>query len=566
MKREFPFNFSSSHLVFLLLLFVLFVVSFYLQSYFLMNWDVGAEMYEAGLFFKGGKYYHDFYELNPPMFFFIDYPIFVIKYCFPSMMLNTALIYSTLGTVIISLYASYRLCIKLFENTFFSQLIIFILAIVILFGVNSIDFATREQKIFIFIAPYFFLLGLRLEKKPVNFYFSLFIGICAAIGFSIKPYSLIPLCLVELYVLIQSRRISILFRPETISMLAVFVIYLIATYALYPEYLTLMVPQIMSFYYDSVFLGWLNVFLHPTFIFVCFIICFYLVIYGHIKKRAFWNCLLILDVGFLVTHIMQKTSWPHHIFPSYALSILLIIPIVQALYEMRRSKSKNMPFLLIILTLMFDYTICKNVYLFLILFSFMALGFFVALNARTEDFKKKTWVSVFSLMLAFYPLYAFDLYLPLAIRKVYSTKPLIHFLKTNAHNQSVYFLSGAIDLQFPAVEYAQAKSVSRFLFLFWLPAYLLTPRVDADKANQILKIHHMFVDLLAEDIDNKKPVWVLVDSSNVIRTPGYIYQKVSILRILLESKKFEGAWKNYKYVETLNFEPYYKLDIYKRIQ
>ena len=69
--------FSKNKIAFPLLIMILAVMGYVLQSIIPLNSDVASLLFDTKLFIHGGTYVKDFFETNPPMIFLIYSPVVI---------------------------------------------------------------------------------------------------------------------------------------------------------------------------------------------------------------------------------------------------------------------------------------------------------------------------------------------------------------------------------------------------------------------------------------------------------------------------------------------------------
>jgi hypothetical protein len=412
--------------------------------------------------------------------------------------------------------------------------------------------------------PYFLLLSTTIDKKIVSASLKVVVAIFAGIGFSIKPQFCIVYFLSELYFLIQAKRFAQLIRMESIIVISIFSIYLISTYLLYPAYFHLIIPQALEFYYqgaDSVKIAPTQL---PTFIFSILIILFYFIEFKNRHFKSLSNTLLVALIGFILVYLLQFNSWEYHFFPAYSLSLILAYVSASQFYF---SENLNLLKKLSYITLLILF------YIFYIHYglgdgvSYYWITGLTILCLVSFLLKKGKLLSVISILLVifFYPISTDYIgYINFKNqKKIY--QPLINFIHTHAYHQSVYFLAATLDYEYPIVDYAGAKHVSRFPYLLWMPAYIkqmLKNPNDLDGLKQ-KKNYQYFMNLLIKDIDSKKPKFIFIDSSEKIGTIAFQVSGVKFLSLFLRTPEFKILWKNYRYLTTIDNEPYYRFEVYE---
>lgn len=109
-------------------------------------------------------------------------------------------------------------------------------------------FGQREHLMLIAAAPYLVLSALRAEAVAVPLGLRLAIAVIAGLGFAIKPHFLLPLTLVELYVLFARGLKATLRDPVPWTILGVQAAHLAFALLVTPEYLDVVVPFAVETY------------------------------------------------------------------------------------------------------------------------------------------------------------------------------------------------------------------------------------------------------------------------------------------------------------------------------
>jgi hypothetical protein len=213
---------------------------------------------------------------------------------------------------------------------------------------------------------------------------------------------------------------------------------------------------------------------------------------------------------------------------------------------------------IIVLLILFTLTIRNTAFNKIQLFHFFLLG---------------------SLIFVYPIILIYDAYSWIAERKL-EALPLIGYMKTHMLHQSTYLFSNTAAYTFPHIDYANVTSVSRFPFLWMVPAfvkktYLLPDSLSKESINQD---KDFLINAIAEDLFTKKPDYVFVDIKKNKKNFAVEYQinhRTSFTKLNIEyldyfstNKNFQQAWKSYHYINTIMAGPkdneFYKYEIYKR--
>lgn len=195
--------------------------------------NLDSTMYlEIGQYLLEGRLpYVDYVELNPPLIHYINViPVFLANLSG----LNPIFVYKLLIFVIVlySVFMTRHLVFKLTDEAYSLEtniisIIIIILTIEIHGGSsNFADFGQREHILSLFIIPWIILRLLKAMNISVSISQSIMIGIFAAIGIALKPYFVLPLLVIELYLLFKYRNWRAIFSSDVWAFVVIGVLYL----------------------------------------------------------------------------------------------------------------------------------------------------------------------------------------------------------------------------------------------------------------------------------------------------------------------------------------------------
>jgi len=482
------------------LMLYVFALAFFMQSNLSVNWDVSWDLLVTRRVMLGGTYTKDFFDLNPPLIFYEYMPVIFLEH-----------VLAISEAIALQLYVFFLSCVSLFLCTVLMQGIFlkkdiwikygFFFSILFIFLIlPGNDFGQREHLLLIFTLPYFLTVVSRLRGNGISGRLAVATGLFAAAGFCIKPYFLIPFILVELYYLFFTRRLLSWLRPEVAAIIVFFIPYIISVFIFYPDYLFTVIPIAKRFYYDGFSDSWATVFFSPVILFCYFSIIIYLFQYKNTEYSALKSVMAVSMTGFLLAHILQRTSWTYHIYPSYAMALLM-----------------SMFFLVIFIKK------GKNIFL----------------------------LSSYFAVLLIFTIFQIDSLYQTGVNYKKNNVPLIAFLKEYGEHHSVYFIGASSREIFPAINDANVQYASRFLHLFWMPGivknqikYLNSPFYQNYKRDE-----NFLTKMLAEDINTKKPDYILVDNKDL--KPFYALIHFKYLPYLGQNADFKAAFKPYHYFTTI---------------
>jgi hypothetical protein len=471
-------------------LLILFLCAYLFQSYFLLNWDISWLLIAAQRLMRGGSYSKDFFEINPPLILYLYIPPLII-----SKFLSINLIWGFRIYIFLLSALSFWLCYRLRKNIFSPDenhlQPFFYLAIAFIFLIIPFhQFGQREHLLVIFTLPYFLTVAARQEKGKISTSLALLIGCFAALGFGLKPYFLFAFIFTELYFMLQTRAFFSWLRPETMSLLFILMLYGLSIFLFHRDYLYLVAPEAYRFYYTTVKLNWRELLFHPG-IFFCFWV---ILLYFCIAQKKLSRVLFCGLLGFLLAYFIQKTNWSYHYLPALSFATLLAI---------------------------------------------LEIYFFATNHHHT--FKEKLFVALLSSILCFL-LITESIH---SIREGLSYKkshtPLISFMKNHLQNKSSSIFSTSVRDIFPAISYANVDFVSRFAGLGWIPFV-----IKQDPTNK-----NFFINMITDDLNQKKPDYVFVDIQDYKPYLGYL--AFDFISFFSQDVNFKKAWQSYHYLTTIEY-------------
>lgn len=400
------------------LMLYIFALAFFMQSNLSMNWDVSWDLLVTRRVMLGGTYTKDFFDLNPPLIFYEYIPVIFLEHVLP---ISEA--------IALQLYVFFLSCVSLFfcillmQNVFLKQDIwikygFFFSVLFVFLILPGNDFGQREHLLLIFTLPYFLTVASRLQGNAVPAWLAVATGLFAAFGFGIKPHFLIPFILIEFYYLFSTRRLLSWMRLEVAAIGLFLIPYIIGVFVFYPDYIFTVIPIAKRFYYDGFGDAWMKVLCAPTVLFCYFSIIVYIFQYKNTDYSPLKSVMTVSMTGFLLVYILQKTNWTYHIYPAYAMTLLMLTFFLFIFIKKRRN-----------IFLLYCYVAV------ILIFTTLQIG---SLYQMGMNYKK-------------------------------NNVPLVAFLKELGEHHSVYFIGASPREIFSAINYANVQYASRFLHLFWMP-------------------------------------------------------------------------------------------------
>lgn len=476
-------------------------ISWIIQSQFLLNWDVSWDILVTQRLINGGSYTQDFFDLNPPLVFYVYTPSVFLAYLF-----------SIPTTVAFRLYLftlalfSMWLCNTLIRRIFIKERPLIADALLVsvtitFFLLPGMDFGEREHLLVLFTLPYFLAVGYQLQNNSLNRGYAIAVGFFAFMGFALKPYFLLPLAFVELFSIFYTRDLKSWIRPEVITLLILLTAYVAVIFIFYPDYVATVVPLGTRFYYMGFGEPWREV-LKTTLVFFCGMagLC-YALYYIVNDYKALSTVLMLAMTGFLTAYFIQQTSWDYHIYPAIAMAFLIM----------------SMSFALIV---------SKYIH-----------------NAACLALLAAAFFSI--------PLCYLEGKYSVGIEYKEAQPVLKKFLVTHAYHRPVYFITSSPREIFPTVMNAHSYYASRLLHFFWIPAIVKDRSRHAPllASKKVKENEQSFINIVAEDIETKKAKFIFVDIKE--HKSFFLSHSFDYLPYLLKNKRFQTAFKPYHYFTTI---------------
>ena len=270
----------------------------------------------------------DFIEVNPPMCVYIYLPAVIIHHLFHIDLILSITIYLFLLVI-----ASYIFCLYLINKIFAktAKLILYSLSFALAFSyflLPAFNFGEREYLLVVLTMPYLLITVLTLAKQPVNRVIRLIAGVIAAIGFAQKPYFMPIWFGIELYVLITSKNIKAVCRPEALACISIYALYALSLLLFTPQYITKIIPMASATYYMLYRVPLHTLLLHPAVYFLVILILLTVLLRKHSRYTSLIDLLSISLLGCLLLYLAQQTLWSYHLLPIFMVGSLLLAVLI----------------------------------------------------------------------------------------------------------------------------------------------------------------------------------------------------------------------------------------------
>lgn len=517
-------NFLKRSPLFILSLVVILLVSMCLQSWTDANRDSVWLLHCTQLFLQGGQYYKDFFETNPPLALFFHVPpeLFATWFAWDDYLVLAGYVYAL---IVLSIALSYFLLKKNEFSDRFIKLFLCAFAIVVSI-VPFFWFLDRETYAIILTFPYLLLILCRLSEKKISPSLSVLIGFLAAIGFGIKPYFLLPLVFVELYLMLIQRAIFSWWRVESITLFLCLLFYLLSVFLFFKTYLTEVMPLTTLLYLPAFEkASWselLSFALAYNFQYGLIVLFWAFFNWREKKERMLFSLLALSCLGFLIAYFIESRKWYYHIYPSIAMLLLFLSMVVILFFlDLMTLRTASIKFI--------SRAACT--------FLAMALiggTFSTALCMNMIYFSMET------------------------NRKAFDTK-LIPYLNQYARHQNVLIISDWF-LQESVRHNTSAIITSRFPSMLLLPGIQLLHNQNRVAQAQAAKTE--FMRLIMEDVKRHPPVWIVIEQDGFQSMYAGRRLRYKYLPFFLSDPAFYAFFRHYKLVTVLsNYRIYYQATV-----
>ena len=293
-----------------------------------IGWDPALHLQAAQLITQGKIPYVDMFDVNPPLIWYLDtIPAYMAE------LLNFPVTQSFNFFLVFLIVYSVSACLVLFftkakraEAPFFMP---FLIGLTLFNFFLRYDFGQREEIFVLLYMPFFILRWLRWQGRGVESkFYSCAIGMIASVGICLKPFFLIPAVLVELFFLLDKRKVSPLITYETVSCALVGVVYA-AHFLFVPEmmrktYFEFVIPAFAlgySFWDTSLGASFSEPAKRDVF-YLMAIACFLAVAMR--KRSTLMLPLLVFVLASVIPYLLQFKGWHYHDQPVYASAFILM--------------------------------------------------------------------------------------------------------------------------------------------------------------------------------------------------------------------------------------------------
>ncbi len=314
---------SARRFVFPLLLAFLLGVSLTAEFRSYIRPDTGFLLDAAARVLDGERLYLDVVEINPPLIIGLNMAVVAAARLLGiSEILAYRLGFSILLLAALVL-AAWQIRRLFPREPALHRWFVLLLAFV-LFPLAAQDFGEREHLVLALVVPYLLLVTARSLGRKVPPPQAIALGLLAGLAFALKPHFLLVWIGAEAWLRLVRRVAPRALLPETVSIAGFLVTYGIAILILTPRYLDLvrlLAGPYSRFLYDP--------FLHvlvtgPGAVLAIFAVLAFAALRPQARHRELWSAVAIATAACLLAGAAQQKGLRYHFYPSFGLGTVLL--------------------------------------------------------------------------------------------------------------------------------------------------------------------------------------------------------------------------------------------------
>ena len=494
-----------------------------------LNHDVGWLLVATNRLLEGAALYRDdVIEINPPLILYLFAPAVGLARLLALPEIATTRVWVGLVAVA-SLVGCGRALARSFDARDRQLARVLVLALgFVFFVLVGVHFGQREHFMLILIVPYLLSVAARAGGTQIPRGDALWIGVCAGLGFALKPHHLLVLATLEGALALRRRSLSGLLRPELVALVATGLLYLASVVVLTPAYLEVVLPLGLDTYWAY---QWpLGVLLDVRELLLLVLAgVSLLALRSDAKLRTLGAVLFGTGVACYAAYLIQGTGYRYQRYPVNGMAFLLASLaggslVRKALRE--PGSSSRLPQAL-----------------GGFVSGLLVLGLLLVPASIRDDLRgPDVWIAGGT------PAHSAE---------------LVQLIDARAPGGSVYLLSIRLRAAFPAMNYSQARWASRFSHPWLLPAVIRAERGDPRVPSRLTslrvkELERYQIEAIVRDLERHMPELIIVDRRPRDRAGGKVGNLLARFR---QHRDFEAVWSHYRFVKRVG-----PFDVSERIQ
>lgn len=422
--------------VFYFLIAVVMILGWCYQGRFYYDSDNSILLHEAARLWQGGTYAGQFFETSPPMILYLYLPVVLLSkvLSLPLYILFRAYLFLITSVCVAFCYG---LCDVLFQkNDEFIKKLFFLSLLAILLIFPNHELGQREDLYFVMSLPYCFLVARYLNGVPTNPRLRLVIGLLAGIAFSIKPFFIVTPVLLELWVMLTTRRWLACFRIETLTIFLTMLAYVLVSVVLNFDYYRVVIPYAMGTYYTGLAFSWLAMIFYPISVYCYLPIVLYALFYTQFKGyQRLITTLCVASLSFTLVYVIQRLPYYYHAVPGFLMAVSLFELLISMMVLKFKESQLDSWLLTAFITIYLFFTFCYRESLWGVLaispmmpwlYYFTALTFLFCLYEKELTWWKWARSMAFSFGVTFLFTHLFSLAFP-DYKNIFQTRLIVTF-------------------------------------------------------------------------------------------------------------------------------------------
>lgn len=501
---------------------IIFCIALYVQANIFLSWDVGWHLLDTQRLLHGGNYFKDFFDINPPMIFYLLIPpVFFHQLTgWDSVVIFRVYIFLIAVLSLITSYAFSRRIFSHDESFIHGTFVLSLAVIYVIFP--AYEFGQRDPFILLLIIPYFLSVAARATEQQSGACLATWVGILAGLGFSFNLQFLIIFIALEIFLIIKRGSLRIFIRPESLAIVCIVILYILSIITLSPRYMTQELPLVFFLYLDTFNFSWHALLTNVTLLCWVAATVFLVIFWKKYPQHALLTVLYIAASGFFIIFIATRKVWFYHMIPCLAMSsLLLAIFLADSIATLMLTTGTKS---------FFWATISKTIVLYAIL---IGLPIVTVVQISYASIKTKSNPNT-------------------------AINQLIDFVKLHTkRHHAIFVFSTTVTPGGIFIHYADVNLGSRFAGFWMLPGILQREQETLTPPLQVMlkKSQRFLHAAVVVDFKRYRPKLVFVDVAK--RKDYFPAVDFNYIAYFSQDAQFKAIWRHYKYVTTIaNFAIY----------
>jgi hypothetical protein len=470
---------------------------FLIQSQLSINLDIAWLMTGALRLLEGYSMSEYIYEPNPPLAILIHLPPALVTIISGMPIYYSSFLYFSVLVLLSGLYF-FRTLEQLDFLSVLSKQSIFLAFIILSSIMTSTDYGERDHLISLALFPCILnMLALSYNWKPITKAQFLLFFICALFIY-LKPYHLLLPAFILLHRMILKKEFfSVILAPDSLAFIIVGILYSLACLIYFQDYLTMILPDVMSLYIVG---GKFSALINTAFFILASLILYAFSFIGTFPqdeiKLLRW--LIMSALISVIPFAIQMLDLYYHLLP--ALTFLLVATI-----------------------------------------------YLCALHINKHLSQSKTAIIIF-LMCFTCSYMIFPLKLSYPTHSKYNNLPLSQAILSCKECKNFFMFTQQMRILQPTITYSELEHVSRFPAYWFLPQILVKLDRNQPEGSTLAKKYRQ---LTTEDFKRYKPDLVLIEKFKILKSSSDAFDFITFHS---ENSEFRNLWENYEFLKTIRIK------------